>query len=297
MSECEYGCSGPANFKLKIGKWCCSKSSNGCSAVKAKKKRAYLDKYGVDNPRKSEEVNRKVRETNLSKYGSEYIVTSQMFKQKASKTLKQNYGVSNPSFSEEIQERKRQTYLDRLGVDHWTKDEGLMNQQRQRNLESFGKEHWFSTDEFQSKLKATLLERYGVDNPGKYEEFRQKMIFTCEVKYGKNRCKNVSNGETKWLDEQGIDHRQKGVTGKSGKTYFVDGLDGDTVYEFLGIFWHGHPVYFDQTDVNRVTKKTYGELYQNTIDRINDIQNAGYTVIAVWETGEPFRGTNNESNI
>jgi hypothetical protein len=54
---CSYGCSKEALYQLKNGKWCCSKSSNGCSKVKERKKQPMVKiselrvcSYGCGNP-------------------------------------------------------------------------------------------------------------------------------------------------------------------------------------------------------------------------------------------------------
>jgi hypothetical protein len=66
---------------------------------------------------------------------------------------------------------------------------------------------------------------------------------------------------------------------------YVDGYcaESNTVYEFHGTFWHGHPNYYNAEDINRVTGKTHGEAYQNTLDREQRIRDAGYRLIVVWE--------------
>ena len=51
----------------------------------------------------------------------------------------------------------------------------------------------------------------------------------------------------------------------------------------LGDYWHGNPKMFDPSDVNKLTKKTYGELYRKTIEKLDFLKNNGYTVIYIWE--------------
>ncbi len=57
----------------------------------------------------------------------------------------------------------------------------------------------------------------------------------------------------------------------------------NTVYEFHGSFYHGSPKLFKQSDINPITKKTFGELYRNTINRENIIRNNGYNLKVIWE--------------
>lgn len=66
----------------------------------------------------------------------------------------------------------------------------------------------------------------------------------------------------------------------------VDGYchETNTVYEFHGIFWHGHPDFFDPNVVHPCDKsKTYGEKYQNTLARDKKIQTLGYNLVIMWE--------------
>ena len=41
---CEYGCNQSANFQIKNGKWCCSKSPNSCKAIREKNKKSSIGK-------------------------------------------------------------------------------------------------------------------------------------------------------------------------------------------------------------------------------------------------------------
>jgi hypothetical protein len=68
--------------------------------------------------------------------------------------------------------------------------------------------------------------------------------------------------------------------------YEVDGYDPNTntVYEFHGDYWHGNPNKFNSHDINKVAKKTYGELYDKTLQREQDIKNAGYNLVVIWES-------------
>ena len=70
-----------------------------------------------------------------------------------------------------------------------------------------------------------------------------------------------------------------------GTAYKVDGWIPDTniVFEFLGDFWHGNPVKYKQTDINKCNKKEYGQLYYKTFKRFQDIKNKGYIIYYIWE--------------
>jgi len=89
----------------------------------------------------------------------------------------------------------------------------------------------------------------------------------------------VSKGEIAFLDYFNIKDRQKQIG-----IYFVDGMKGNTVYEFLGDFWHGNPKRYNLDDMNNATGKTFRTLYENTIKRFKDIQACGYDVKYMWES-------------
>jgi hypothetical protein len=57
----------------------------------------------------------------------------------------------------------------------------------------------------------------------------------------------------------------------------------NTIYEFLGDFWHGNPDVFDLLELNKRTNTTYLELYEDTINKKEKIINLGYNYIEIWE--------------
>jgi hypothetical protein len=65
----------------------------------------------------------------------------------------------------------------------------------------------------------------------------------------------------------------------------VDGYDPETktIYEFLGNYWHGNPKLFSPNGVNICNQKTFGELYQDTFDRLHRLKLFGYKIKYVWE--------------
>ena len=63
---------------------------------------------------------------------------------------------------------------------------------------------------------------------------------------------------------------------------FIDRTN--TIYEFLGDYWHGNPQKYNCDDINPACKKSYGELYENTIKKFELLKNCGYNVRYVWES-------------
>src|SRR6266576_1777905 len=65
----------------------------------------------------------------------------------------------------------------------------------------------------------------------------------------------------------------------------VDSFDENTntVYQYHGCFWHGCPKCYDEDNINTVSKLSFSDLYQRTVDRSNKIKNSGYNLIEMWE--------------
>lgn len=79
--------------------------------------------------------------------------------------------------------------------------------------------------------------------------------------------------------ENGGEFKIKGI----GK---VDGYckENNTVYEFHGDFFHGNPVRFHPDDINPIVHKSYGYLYNKTLERDEKIRLNGYNLITMWES-------------
>jgi hypothetical protein len=107
----------------------------------------------------------------------------------------------------------------------------------------------------------------------------------------------VSKRSKEWLDALLVTNREKLIR-VGGKRFVVDGFDpdSDTVYEFLGDIWHGNPEVYSPDDINPMNKKKYKDLYNKTMSRISLLEEAGYTVVYIWEKDfvEYFRNQKSE---
>ena len=69
------------------------------------------------------------------------------------------------------------------------------------------------------------------------------------------------------------------------KLYKVDGYHAEskTVYEFQGCIWHGClKCYQDRTTPLPKSHRTVEDAYQDTLDKVKALENAGYTVVQMW---------------
>jgi hypothetical protein len=96
----------------------------------------------------------------------------------------------------------------------------------------------------------------------------------------------ISKMETDWLDSLNIAQkcRQKSICIGNQK-FRIDAYvpETNTIYEFYGDFWHGNPLKYDRNEINAISKKTFGELYDKTINRENIYKDNNYNIVSVWE--------------
>lgn len=100
-----------------------------------------------------------------------------------------------------------------------------------------------------------------------------------------------SKPERKWLDtlsiSNDVNHRQVKIKiDEKRRAFRVDGFDPktNTIYEFYGDYWHGNPMKFPAERFNFGAHKTYGELYQKTLEREKLLRQTGYNIISIWES-------------
>mgnify|MGYP000368126193 CR=1 FL=1 len=103
-----------------------------------------------------------------------------------------------------------------------------------------------------------------------------------------NKRNNITTTESLWIKDLNNPNIIVGETLYHNKRwYHPDGYDPttNTIYEFYGDYWHGnfngdnlHP-----NKINPTNKKTFSQLYIDTVQRFNRLENAGYKIKFVWE--------------
>jgi G:T-mismatch repair DNA endonuclease (very short patch repair protein) len=65
----------------------------------------------------------------------------------------------------------------------------------------------------------------------------------------------------------------------------VDGFDekSNTVYQYHGCFWHGCFKCYNPDFINNKNKTTMEDLYEQTIERSEQLKQAGYNLMEMWE--------------
>lgn len=119
-----------------------------------------IQKYGVDNPAKTNNVKQKVKESFLTKYG-----------------------VDNPMKLDSVKAKYRENMITSRGVSWPMQDKGVLKKREQTNKTLYGGSG-FKSKQIKDKLDTIIESRYGVDNVSKCQEIKTKISETCKQRYG-----------------------------------------------------------------------------------------------------------------
>lgn len=161
------------------------------------------------------------------------------------------------------------------------------------NFKRYKEKYTRTTEEFINEALVIHGKKYNYARV-LYKTDTTKVIITCLMhgdflqtphhhlnEKGCPKCAHsISKPEIQFLDYLKIpkENRQKYI-----KPYRVDGIDKNTIYEFLGDYWHGNPDVFDCNKIHPLIKKTYKELHDKAISKLTTLKLAGYSVKYIWE--------------
>lgn len=145
-----------------------------------------LDRYGVEDARRSPEANAKRASTNLERYGAEnpFCREATTF-EKVQESLegKRVQPEVNSFTLPEVQEKIRAVMVERYGAKNPQQVPDIRAKTRATSLERYGGE-MLASPEIRAKAEATNLERYGVAFPGGAPAVQVKVIETNMARYG-----------------------------------------------------------------------------------------------------------------
>ena len=274
---------------------CCSKE-----CTQKLRKNVYFQKTGYENPSQNPEVKHKKEQTCFIKTGYKHPSQVPVIKKQKEISYFQKTGYENPSQNPEVKNKRKETIVKKFGV-----------------------ENAFQSEKIKTKIKETLVKKYGVENHRqKYIKNYEKLnnIDFIIANFTKNNNINVkelqdffnTRSSKYFLDlisklekrgyfipkkykseydficllEKMLDTSLDKQYKIKGTRYKVDAYDPETntVFEFLGDYWHGNPEVYDSEDVNGNNGKTFKELYDDTFERLYEIKTLGYDVKYIWES-------------
>lgn len=173
--------------------------------VQANHKAAMKAKYGVEFALQKEEFKDKAKHTNIERFGTEWALQNKDVKAKALDTMKSRYGATTSLASDIIYDKIKATMIDRYGTCNPMQINEFKDKAKNTLIDRYGVDNAMKVPEFAikssstryehideiiAKTKETSLKRYGVDNPAKSEEVKAKIRQTMIDRYGK--CATMS---------------------------------------------------------------------------------------------------------
>ena len=167
-----------------FNKTCCKEHANMLDGITVKK--VLKDIYSDVN--KKQEINNKIRETCLLKYGDEHYSN----RIKAKETCLQRYGVTSPLKSEIFKQKSKETCLQRYGVEYTGQIPEKIEKTHKACLEKYGVDSVFKVQKFRNQSLDTCIKKYASDeddinsivNIGQLKYVKDKIKNTCLEKYG-----------------------------------------------------------------------------------------------------------------
>lgn len=156
--KCKNRVSFNRNWKLGYKEYCSTKCSQSSQLTKEKRKKTNLEKWGVDNPSKSDIVKLKQKNTNIERWGFKSTFQNDNVREKWSKTIKNKFGVEHIFQSNLVKEKSKETNLEKWGREHFVQSDAY----KQRLLDI----------NFSDKLRNIYFKKH-ID---KYENYDLKFI-------------------------------------------------------------------------------------------------------------------------
>lgn len=149
-----------------------------------KMKKTNLKKYGVEYASQTDNTKEKMKQTCLGKYGTESSLQNDEIKEKTKQTNIQKFGTEFAIQSIEIKEKRKQTNIERFGFEHPSQSDLIKNKIIETNLKNHGMPYSGMRSDVKEKICQTNMERYGVQNPLQNNEINQKRKKTNLERYG-----------------------------------------------------------------------------------------------------------------
>ncbi len=139
-------------------------------------KNTCIEKYGVDNPLKNNDIKSKVEQTNIKKYGAKCCLINNEIKEKTILTNIKKYDSEHHMKSLLIQNKIKQTNNEKYGVDYSFQADVVKEKIKQTNNKKYGVDYSFQAEIVKEKIKNVMKEKYGCENPSQNEEIMNKKI-------------------------------------------------------------------------------------------------------------------------
>ena len=170
INECDNHFNKGFREMFKIGALC--KSCSVKNGIK-KTKELFIKKYN-GHPLKNKEILEKMKQTNIERYGCEFVSQNTEIMNKMKEHNMEKYGFNYTLQVEEFKEKCKQSNLKYHGVENCMQRPEIKEKAKKTNLKLYGSENTFQVEEFKEKCKQTSMSNFGVPHPMQNAEIMSK---------------------------------------------------------------------------------------------------------------------------
>lgn len=193
--------------------FCSKRCMYDSDTVKNNKRKTCIEKWGVDNPSKSNKIKEKIKETNLEKFGVEYPLQNEEIKEKTKNKFIENWGVDNPSKVKEVRDKAKSTMVERFGVEHAMYSDIIKDKLKDKFIENWGVDNPSKVKEVRDKARETMVERFGVEYALQNNDIFEKMLNNNIEKWGFEYYSQTDEYKEKFkktcIENWGVDNYSK----------------------------------------------------------------------------------------
>jgi len=120
---------------------------------------AFIQKYGVKNPKQVPEIRERITATMVERYGSENPYSSDLIKERIKDTLIDRYGFDHPMKIESVVNKIKDTNIERYGVDNTYQLPKVLNKIKEKYGDNFG----WGSEFFMRRSRETFKKNHGVE--------------------------------------------------------------------------------------------------------------------------------------
>lgn len=238
----------------------------------AKLEQTMMKKHGVKNAMRLEKFKESIKKTCLKRYGTENIMRLEKFKEKITNNYKLKTGYEYSMQNPEVKKKSLDKVLNKYG---------------RTNVKQIHITHFEDLNEEYFRNNFIKNNKFLIGKCARYFNLNIVTIRTYKERFNINEpnLSKICFHQNLWLDSLNIINR-KYIIKYQNKRYKPDGYDEktNTIYEFLGDFWHGNPKFYNKKDINIKNNEMFGKLYDETFERFDIIKSLGYKIVYIWES-------------
>ena len=277
------------NFKVGYLEYCSIKCSSNSPKTRIKFNKTCMDKYGVNNPSKSDDIKKIKEDTFMEKYGVKTILNHKIVKD----IIIEKYGHENPFSSDIIKEKIKKKNIEKYGNSCPLLNDEVKNKTKLKNIEKYGVTHFSKSEEFREIITKKNTNRYlesiklesNYEFIDKYSNLNRILhidcnnIFEIQTQLLRKRTKELSEICTicncnNYVKENELINYIKEISNLESFKYRDSKFEIDIYipelkigFEFNGLYWHSELFKDEDYHLNKT-------IYFNNI---------GIDIIHIWE--------------